>query len=119
MISVLSVGIIGLVNLRKRRQIHSGCWFFLKNEELHPLIYDKRGKYKDEYDLYKILIALGIIDREFNIRSFLKLSDLALDNEVKECDCKELLRKFNHLMEQLGVVPFDESMLPKGVPITL
>ena len=70
-------------------------------------------------DLYKILLALGKIGGEFKIKSFLKLNEIALNNEVKDFDYSEILRNYNYLMEQLGVVPFDEELLPKGVPTTL
>ncbi len=99
--------------------IYALYWFFLKDDELEPLLYDTYGKYKDELDLYKILIALGKVDREFNIKSFIKLSESALNKEVKYFDQVQILLNYDHLMEQLGILPFDEELLPKGVPTTL
>ena len=34
---------------------------------------------------------------------------------LKSCNIKA----YDHLMEKLGVIPFDENELPEGVPITL
>jgi len=99
--------------------IHAFYWFFLKDDELKPLLCDNHGNYKDEDHLYNILISLGKINRGFNMKTFLKLSEMALNNEVNDYDYKELLKNYNHLMEQLGVIPYDEEKLPKGTPITL
>ncbi len=64
--------------------IHALYWFFLKDNELKPLLCDNHGNYKNEDRLFNILKGLGKVEGGFNIKSFLKLSDRALNNEVKD-----------------------------------
>lgn len=73
---------------------------------------------EDEKVLYQILSRSGVIDGGFDFAAFDRLMETALQRELTGYDYRGLVRGIEALMEQLGVMPFDESCLPPEDPKT-
>ena len=71
-----------------------------------------------EKKLYAILVRSGVIDGGFDFEAFDRLVEKALHEEMPEYDYRELLRGIEAVMTQLGVMPFDEALLPPEDPST-
>jgi hypothetical protein len=71
-----------------------------------------------EKELYAVLVRSGVIDSEFDFEAFDRLVERALHEEMPEYDYRELLSGIEKVMTQLGVMPFDETLLPPEDPST-
>jgi hypothetical protein len=60
----------------------------------------------------------GILDKSFNYEAFDELVGKALEEEMSSYDYERLLKGFESVMIQLGVMPFDENKLPPEDPET-
>ncbi len=72
----------------------------------------------DEKTLYAVLVRSRVLDGGFNFESFDRLTERALREELPGYDYRELLRGIEFVMTQLGVMPFDEALLPPEDPKT-
>jgi hypothetical protein len=68
--------------------------------------------------LYRALVRSGVINGTFDFEAFDKLTERALNEEMPGYDYSELLTGLETVMTQLGVLPFDESLLPPEDPKT-
>lgn len=68
--------------------------------------------------LYAVLVRAGVIDGKFDFDAFDRLTERALHEEMPTYDYAELLAGIESLMIQLGVMPFDETLLPPEDPKT-
>ena len=68
--------------------------------------------------LYATLIRAGAIDGKFDFEAFDRLTERALHEEMPAYDYQELLSGIETVMTQLGVMPFDEALLPPEDPNT-
>jgi hypothetical protein len=68
--------------------------------------------------LYAALVRSGVIDGTFDFESFDRLTERALSEELPGYDYRELLAGIEAVMTQLGVMPFDETLLPPEDPKT-
>ncbi len=68
--------------------------------------------------LYAVLVRSGVIDGGFDFDAFDRLTERALHEEMPEYDFTELLADVESVMTQLGVMPFDETLLPPEDPKT-
>jgi hypothetical protein len=73
---------------------------------------------KQEKELYAVLVRSGVIDGEFDFEAFDRLVERALHEEMPEYDYRELLSGIEKVMTRLGVMPFDETLLPPEDPST-
>jgi hypothetical protein len=73
---------------------------------------------KDEMVLYAVLVRSGAIDGKFDYTAFYKLVERALDEEMPGYDYHDVLAGVESVMTQLGVMPFDEALLPPEDPST-
>ena len=73
---------------------------------------------KDERVLYAVLIRSGVLDGKFDYAAFYKLVERALEEEMPGYDYHDVLAGIESVMTQLGVMPFDEALLPPEDPKT-
>src|SRR5574341_629421 len=71
-----------------------------------------------EKELYAVLVRSGAIDGKFDFEAFDRLVDRALHEEMPAYDYRELVAGIEAVMTQLGVMPFDEALLPPEDPST-
>jgi hypothetical protein len=67
---------------------------------------------KQERDLYRVLVRSGVISSDLDFDAFEDLMEKALSQEIPGYDHRVLLQQVESLLEQLGVLPFDEATLP-------
>ncbi len=68
--------------------------------------------------LYAELVRAGVIDGTFDFEAFDRLTERALNEELPGYDYTEVLAGIESVMTQLGVMPFDETLLPPEDPST-
>jgi len=73
---------------------------------------------RDERDLYAALVRGGVLDGKFDFETFSGVVERALDEEMPGYDFQGLLAGIDSVMTQLGIMPFDESLLPPEDPKT-
>ena len=78
----------------------------------------KREDLNNEKALYAALTRAGVIDGTFDFEAFDRLTERALQEEMPAYDYQALLSGIEAVMTQLGVMPFDESLLPPEDPNT-
>jgi len=85
---------------------------------LATLAVGKDEDLNNEKALYAALVRAGVIEGTFDFEAFDRLTDRALHEELPGYDCRELLSGIEAVMTQLGVMPFDEALLPPEDPNT-
>lgn len=76
---------------------------------------------RDEETVYWVLVRSGRLDGKFDFAAFDGLVSKAVAQETQEMpglDYRPMLRGFESVMAQLGVMPFDEGELPPEDPST-
>lgn len=68
--------------------------------------------------LYRELVRSGRISGAFDYEAFDRLTEQALTRELEPFEVRDLPAKFEKLMTELGVMPFDEASLPLEDPET-
>jgi hypothetical protein len=66
----------------------------------------------DDKVLYVVLVRSGILDGSFDFEDFDRIAERALDEEMPGYDYHSLLAGIESVMTGLGVMPFDETLLP-------
>jgi hypothetical protein len=72
----------------------------------------------DEKQIFQALCSSPVLQIEFDFDSFDALVEKALHEEMPDYDFSEMISGFEAFMIQLGVMPFDETMLPPEAPAT-
>ncbi|MCX8031018.1 MAG: hypothetical protein N3A59_05510 [Thermodesulfovibrionales bacterium] len=93
-------------------------WYVASENRRKSLNIQKNENLNNERDILSILVRSKIIDGKFDYDSFDKLIDRAINEDILDFDYSELLLQYESLMKQLGIMPFDESELPKERPDT-
>lgn len=84
-------------------------------------ITDSDFDFTDEKVLFNLLKRSGIIDITFREKDFTYLSiviEKALDHKLKDFNQKTYFEKYNNLMKQLEIIPYNENELPPEDPNT-
>ena len=68
--------------------------------------------------VFAALVRAGVIDGAFDFEEFDRLTERALNEEMPGYDYTGLLAGIESVMTQLGVMPFDEALLPPEDPKT-
>lgn len=68
--------------------------------------------------LYELLVRSKVLDGTFDFSGFDRLTERALHEEMPGYDYRKLLAEIESVMTQLGVMPFDEALLPPEDPGT-
>ncbi len=82
------------------------------------LMIKKDENLNDDRTLFTMLVRSGVIDGNFDFGGFDRLVERALQEEMPDYDYHELLSGLESVMQQLGVMPFDETTLPAEDPMT-
>ncbi|MEW6117579.1 MAG: hypothetical protein AB1553_11890 [Nitrospirota bacterium] len=93
-------------------------WYIIAPERREKLIINENDNLNDDRTVYEVLVRSGVLDGAFDYRAFDALVERALHDEMREYDYAEMLRGFESVMTQLGVMPFDEHELPSEDPST-
>jgi hypothetical protein len=93
-------------------------WYIASSEGRRGLVFKDGEDYKNEKVLYAVLVRSGVLDGKFDFEAFDRLTERALDEEMPGYDYRDLLAGVESVMTQLGVMPFDESLLPPEDPKT-
>ena len=72
----------------------------------------------DDRTAYAVLVRSGVLDGRFDFAAFDRLTEHALLNEMSGYDYRAVLKGVEAVMEQLGIMPFDEEDLPPEDPST-
>jgi hypothetical protein len=68
--------------------------------------------------LYAVLVRSGILDGSFDFEAFDRIAERALGEEMPGYDYRSLLAGIESVMTRLGLMPFDETLLPPEDPKT-
>ncbi len=72
----------------------------------------------DDKVLFRTLVRSGKLDGSFDFDAFDRLMEKALYEDLRNLDYRPLLRGIESVLTQLGILPFDESLLPPEDPNT-
>jgi len=73
---------------------------------------------RNEAHVYAVLVRSGILDTTFDFTAFDGLVEKALEKEISGDGLSEIVEKIDKVMTRLGVMPFDEALLPPEDPAT-
>ena len=93
-------------------------WYIAVPERRKGLKIKESDNLKDDKTLFTILNNSGVLDGSFDYEAFNELVEKAMLQEMQDYDYREILRSIEHIMGQLGVMPFDENRLPPEDPST-
>lgn len=93
-------------------------WYMLSSPHGKNLKVREPADLEDDLLLYQALARSGILDGNFDFTHFKKLIEKALEENLTECKCKEIIEGIEGVMLQLGVMPFNEADLPPEDPST-
>jgi hypothetical protein len=94
-------------------------WYAASSSEgARGLVFKDGEDIRNEKVLYAVLVRSGVLDGKFDFEAFDRLTERALDEEMPGYDYRELLAGVESVMTQLGIMPFDESLLPPEDPKT-
>lgn len=93
-------------------------WYIASSDRRRILRIAEGEDLKDDNTVFNVLKRSGVIDDSFNYGLFNKLVEKSLEQEMSDFDYRDILIKFESLMTQLGVMPFDEKKLPPEDPST-
>ncbi len=93
--------------------------FYAQSPNRNPALKAMAGEeLKDEKVLYRALVRSGVLDGSFDFEGFELLMERALSEEVTDLEYEPLVKGIESVFSQLGVMPFDESLLPPEDPTT-
>jgi hypothetical protein len=72
----------------------------------------------DDRTVFGILSRSRVLDGRFDYTEFDRIVEWAMNNEMPGYDYRALLKGVEHVMTEIGVMPFDESELPAEDPST-
>ncbi len=92
---------------------------YVADEEHKKRLMVKAGEdlYNDR-TLFAVLVRSQVLDGTFDFDGFDHLTERALHEEMPDYDYREVLTGLESVMQQLGVMPFDENALPPEDPTT-
>ncbi len=82
------------------------------------LVQREHEKLNDDRTLYRVLVRSHVLDGSFDFDAFDRLTEQALAEELPGYDYQDLVKGIESVMTQLGVMPFDEAVLPPEDPKT-
>jgi hypothetical protein len=87
-------------------------------EKREKLVINNGENLNDERTSYAVMVRSGVLDGTFDFAAFVRLTETALNENIPQFDYRELLAGIESVMNQLGVMPFDEASLPPEDPRT-
>lgn len=93
-------------------------WYLALPARRSKLVLVRGEDLLDDRTAYAVLVRSGVLDGRFDFAAFDRLTEHALLNEMSGYDYRATLKGVEAVMEQLGVMPFDETDLPPEDPST-
>jgi hypothetical protein len=93
-------------------------WYLALPARRSKLVVVRDEDLLDDRTAYAVLVRSGVLDGRFDFDAFDRLTEHALLNEMPGYDYRAILKGVEAVMEQLGVMPFDEADLPAEDPNT-
>jgi len=93
-------------------------WYAAAPERRLRLVVRPGDDLNRDRDLYRVLVRSGVLDGSFDFYAFDRLTDRALREELDVLDAGPVVTGLESVMLKLGVMPFDETALPKEDPST-
>jgi len=93
-------------------------WYVASSQRKNLLQINDNENMNNERDVLAVLVRSKVIDGSFDFEAFDSLIERAIKEEILYYDYSELLAGIESMMEQLGVMPFDEAELPSEDPST-
>jgi len=93
-------------------------WYLALPARRSKLVLVRGEDLLDDRTAYAVLVRDGVLDGRFDFAAFDRLTEHALLNEMPGYDYRAVLKGVEAVMEQLGVMPFDETDLPPEDPST-
>jgi hypothetical protein len=93
-------------------------WYFTDPGHRQTLNIKEHPDLNEEREMMRALRDAGVVDVSFDLEALEGLVERAAYDEMKDYDYKPLLDSFESLMTRLGVMPFDETLLPPEDPST-
>ena len=93
-------------------------WYLALPARRSKLVLVRGEDLLDDRTAYAVLVRAGVLDGRFDFAAFDRLTEHALLNEMPGYDYRATLKGVEAVMEQLGVMPFDEKDLPPEDPST-
>jgi hypothetical protein len=93
-------------------------WYIASPEREKGLTIFPGEDLNDDRTAYQVLVRSGALDGRFDFDGLDQLVEDALDHEMPGFDAGQALAGIESVMTQLGVMPFDEAVLPPEDPAT-
>jgi hypothetical protein len=93
-------------------------WYFFSSERRKGLLIKEGDDLNNDRTAFDILRRSGRLDDSLDYEAFDLLVEKALIDEMLDYDYTGVLKGFESVMTQLGVMPFDEAGLPPEDPST-
>lgn len=93
-------------------------WYLAAPERRSKLVVSGDEDLLHDRTAYAVLVRSGVLDGRFDFDGFDRLTEQALVREMPGYDHREMLKGIEAVMEQLGVMPFNEADLPPEDPTT-
>ena len=95
---------------------HAMRWYILFPEHRARLGLVDSEDFKEDEDIFALLVRGGVIDRAFDYAGFEQLVERSLDDASFQFDAAKVLAQILQVMTALEVLPFDEAELPPANP---
>jgi hypothetical protein len=93
-------------------------WYIASPERRKVLLIKDYETITDDKVLFEVLTRSGVIEAGFDYEGFKNLAYGPNSKEMANFDYVGILKEFESVMTQLGVMPFDENELPPENPNT-
>lgn len=110
----ISAGIVTLYDA-----LTSGMEYYAADEQRRKRLQVREGEnLHDEKTLFRVLRRSDVLDDSLDFSRFYDLVKIAVEEEMPEYDWKGILEQLENIFTQLGIMPFNEDMLPPEKPDT-
>jgi hypothetical protein len=93
-------------------------WYVLVSHKKGEFVPDPGLDLENGNILYRTLVRSKVLDGEFDFDEFEECVSKFLNKKQCDMDWREKIHGYEQVMEQLGVMPFDEDELPSEDPST-
>ena len=93
-------------------------WYVFPPERRKRLDIREGEDLKNDRTLYAVLVRSGVLDGGFDYAAFDEVVGNEAMEEMPGYDYHDVLAGIESVMTQLGVMPFDEALLPPEDPKT-
>ncbi|MDA8085518.1 MAG: hypothetical protein M0Z75_02360 [Nitrospiraceae bacterium] len=91
-------------------------WYIAAPERMRKLRVKKSDDLLNDRNLYAVLVRSRVLDGSFDFEEMNALVARALSEEIRDFDWRGFMGRLVPVFTQLGVMPFDEKILPEEKP---